>query len=103
MAQQEYDYYGFISYNRHDRKEAVRLQQQLERYKLPKSLRKEFPDLPARVSPIFLDQSDLVAHDEGLEQSLLDRLDESAYLIVLCSPNSATKRSAAASGSPGTG
>ena len=89
MAQQEYDYYGFISYNRHDRKEAVRLQQQLERYKLPKSLRKEFPDLPERVSPIFLDQSDLVAHDEGLEQALLDQLDRSAYLIVLCSPNSA--------------
>ena len=89
MAQQEYAYYGFISYNRHDRKEAVRLQKMLERYSLPKSLRKENPDLPEHVSPIFLDQSDLVAHDEGLEQSLLDQLDRSAYLIVLCSPNSA--------------
>ena len=89
MARQKYEYYGFISYNRHDREWAQQLQKQLERYRLPASLRKERPDLPEHVSPIFLDQSDLVAHDEGLEQSLLDRLDESAYLIVLCSPNSA--------------
>ena len=89
MAQQKYEYYGFISYNRRDRKEAVRIQQQLERYRLPASLRKERPDLPEHVSPIFLDQSDLVAHDGGLEQSLLDQLDKSEYLIVLCSPNSA--------------
>ncbi len=88
MAQQKYEYFGFISYNRHDRKEAVWLQQHLERYHLPKSLQKEYPGLPKHVSPIFLDQSDLVAHDEGLEQSLLDQLDQSAYLIVLCSPNS---------------
>ena len=48
MAQQEYAYYGFISYNRHDRKEAVRLQKMLERYSLLKSLRKENPASPGK-------------------------------------------------------
>ena len=89
MSREKYEYYGFISYNRQDRKWAQQLQKQLERYRLPASLRKERPDLPEHISPVFLDQSDLVAHDEGLERSLLDKLDESAYLIVLCSPNSA--------------
>ena len=89
MRNQAFEYYAFISYNHKDAKQAKQLQRQLEHYHLPSALRRERPDLPKRITPVFLDSSDLVARS-SLFDSLQDKLDASAYLIVLCSPNSAT-------------
>lgn len=89
MRNQAFEYYAFISYNHKDAKQAKQLQRQLENYHLPSALRRERPDLPKRITPVFLDSSDLVARS-SLFDSLQDKLDASAYLIVLCSPNSAT-------------
>lgn len=88
MQNIEFDYYAFISYNHKDAKWARQLQQQLEHYRLPSALCKEQPELPKRITPVFLDSSDLVARSSLLE-SLRAKLDASNYLIVLCSPNSA--------------
>lgn len=88
MQNKGFDYYAFISYNHKDAKLARQLQRQLEHYRLPSALCKEQPDLPKRITPVFLDSSDLVARSSLLE-SLRAKLDASNYLIVLCSPNSA--------------
>lgn len=88
MQNKGFDYYAFISYNHKDAKWARQLQQQLEHYRLPSALYKEQPELPKRITPVFLDSSDLVARSSLLE-SLRAKLDASNYLIVLCSPNSA--------------
>lgn len=53
MEQKEY--YAFISYKREDKKEAKRLQHALEYYRLPNHLRKENPELPEYVRPVFHD------------------------------------------------
>lgn len=89
MSQTPFEYYAFISYNHKDRAWAQRLQRQLQRYRLPTALLKGHPSLPKRITPVFLDETDLVAVDSGLKQSLREKLDASNYLIVLCSPNSA--------------
>lgn len=89
MQNKGFDYYAFISYNHKDAKWAKQLQRQLEHYRLPSALYKEQPELPKRITPVFLDSSDLVARSSLLE-SLQAKLDASNYLIVLCSPNSAT-------------
>lgn len=88
MQNKGFDYYAFISYNHKDAKWAKQLQRQLEHYRLPSALYKEQPELPKRITPVFLDSSDLVARSSLLE-SLRAKLDASNYLIVLCSPNSA--------------
>lgn len=88
MPNKAFDYYAFISYNHKDAKWARQLQRQLEHYRLPSALCREQPDLPKRITPVFLDSSDLVARSSLLE-SLRAKLDASNYLIVLCSPNSA--------------
>ncbi len=83
-----YEYYAFISYCSRDGAEARRLQASLERLRLPASLRKEDPSLPKRISPVFMDKSDLVPQGRLL-QSLHDNLDASRTLLLLCSPDSA--------------
>lgn len=88
MQNKGFDYYAFISYNHKDAKWARQLQRQLEHYRLPSALCREQPDLPKRITPVFLDSSDLVARS-SLLNSLRAKLDASNYLIVLCSPNSA--------------
>ena len=82
------EYYAFISYKREDEKWAKWLQKKLEGYKLPSVIRKERPELPKYIRPIFRDSTDLsggVLVDQ-LRQELLC----SKFLIVICSPN-ATK------------
>lgn len=86
--QQEYDYSAFISYKREDEKWAEWLQNKLERYHIPLAIRKEIPRLPKRIKPVFRDKTDLGAG--GLMASLYNELERSHYLIVICSPNSAS-------------
>ena len=80
-------YYAFISYNHADKKEAQNLQHWLEYYKLPTNLRKENSDLPTYVRPIFRDTTHLEIGD--LSEQIKEALDQSEFLIVVCSPNAA--------------
>lgn len=80
-------YYAFISYKREDKRYAMWLQRKLEYYKLPVWARKKNIDLPERVRPIFRDVTDLSGG--VLEKAIREGLDDSRYLIVICSPSSA--------------
>ena len=84
-----FDYFAFISYSHKDQELAKRLKKRLQSYHLPSRLQKSYPNLPKNLKPIFLDESNLVALSGSLQESLQRNLDNSNYLIVLCSPNSA--------------
>lgn len=86
--QDNFEYSAFISYKREDEKWAIWLQNNLERYSIPSTIRKEIPRLPKRIKPIFRDKTDLSAG--GLSSSLRKELERSHFLIVICSPNSAS-------------
>ena len=81
-----YKYFAFISYSWKDKADARWIQRKLESFSLPISLRKEKPDLPLRVRPVFRDMSDLGIG--VLSESIEAALRASRYLIVLCSPDS---------------
>ena len=88
MAQKQYfRNYAFISYSRKDETWAKWLQTWLESYRLPASIRKQRLDLPQRIRPVFRDKTDLSGG--YLEDQLLEELDASRNLILICSPNSA--------------
>ena len=78
--------YAFISYNHCDVKMAKWLHKKLESYKLPTEIHNEFED-SKYLRPVFRDQEDLNTGILGDE--LRKHLEDSKYLIVICSPNSA--------------
>ena len=86
--ERKYTYYAFISYSHKDQKWAEWIQQAVEHYKLPSVIRKEAQKpLPKRMRPVFLDKTDLSV--DVLVDGLHAELEQSQYLIVVCSPNSA--------------
>lgn len=80
-------YIAFISYKREDEKWAKWIQDKLEHYNLPASLKKVRPDLPKQVRPIFRDTTDLSGG--VLEEAIDKALSQSIFLIVICSPRAA--------------
>ena len=85
MAQQ-FQYFAFISYKSEDIEWVKWLQDKLEKYKPPKLLLKKYPHIPSELR-IFLDKKDLPG---GVLSTELNKgLDNSRYLIVICSPRSA--------------
>lgn len=83
-----YSYYAFISYKREDERWAGWLQRQLENYRIPSVIRKQNINIPQKIYPVFRDKTDLTG---GKILELLHKeLEDSQYLIVICSPNSAT-------------
>lgn len=83
----KYEYFAFISYKREDEKWAKWLQKKLEYYKLPSSVRKDNPELPEKIRPVFKDTTDL---EPGiLPLKIQEALESSKFLIVICSPRSA--------------
>lgn len=87
IGDQEYTYYAFISYKREDEKWAKWLEKKLESFGFPVAVRKENPELPSKIYPVFRDQSDLTGGN--LNEELEKALRESKYLIVVCSPRAA--------------
>lgn len=78
--------FAFISYNHRDVKWAKWLRRKLEWYRLPSEIHNEFED-SRYIRPVFRDRDEL---DSGiLGEELRQRLENSKYLIVVCSPNSA--------------
>lgn len=82
----KYEYFAFISYKDEgkDAEIAKWLQHKLEHYKLPIAVRKERPELPERISPIYEYKSE--AGSGRLKDVLWQGLTSSKYLIIICSP-----------------
>jgi hypothetical protein len=83
-----FEYYAFISYAHSDVRWARWLHRKLESYHIPTVIRRQMPHLPTRIRPIFLDTADLSSGI--LRESLRHELVDSRYLVVICSPHSAT-------------
>ena len=80
-------YYAFISYCSSDEKWAKWLHKKLEYYHIPTDLCKKYSKLPEKIRPIFWYKQDLSG--TKLRKSLHSELEDSKYLIVICSPESA--------------
>lgn len=86
-TQKPYQYFAFISYNRADEKWAKWLQKKLESFSLPIAFFKENPKLPKKIHPVFRDQSELSGGI--LKKEIEKALDNSRFLIIVCSPHAA--------------
>lgn len=93
---QELKYDAFISYNSKDARYARRLQKRLEKYRFPTCIKdldgniiKAFDEKEYKFR-IFRYETDLVA--QNLDDGLRAELNQSKYLIVLCTPNSAKSK-----------
>lgn len=86
-AQQQYKYFAFISYSSKDMAWGRQLQHKLERYRLPARLASKRKGAPNRAYPIFRDETDLSGFK--VRDALERELDDSRFLIVICSPQSA--------------
>jgi hypothetical protein len=87
-------YWGFISYSHKDTAIADWLHQKLETYRVPKSLvgtPSREGKVPSRIMPIFRDREELPTSSE-LGDNLQKSLQQSRYLIVICSPDAAQSR-----------
>lgn len=87
-------YWAFLSYSHRDAKWGDWLHKALETYRVPRRLAgKESRDgiVPERIFPVFRDREELpVSADLGA--NINQALEQSRYLIVICSPHSAQSR-----------
>jgi MTH538 TIR-like domain (DUF1863) len=84
-------YAVFISYASEDRREAIRLQRDLERFPVPRKLVGEagsFGTVSPRIGRVFLDRTDLSAAP-ALTATIVSALGRSEALVVLCSKSAA--------------
>ena len=88
MTNQEYTYFAFVSYRSSDEKWAKWLQEKIEGYRLPTTIQHERNDLPKkRLRPCFRYHTDIQPNE--LKAELRSKLEQSKYLLVICSPRSA--------------
>ena len=87
--EQPKEYYAFISYKREDEKWAKWLQHKLEHYRFQTNLNGR-TDLPKEIRPVFKDTSEL--NPGNLPQQIRNALEQSKYLIVICSPRAAKSK-----------
>ena len=85
-------YWAFISYSSKDRKWGQWLHKRLESYPVPREFQGsalfDGPVLGKNLRPIFRDRDELAGSSE-LGPAILRALDQSRFLVVLCSKNSA--------------
>lgn len=90
----EFRYQAFISYGHADEAWARWLHQALETYRVPRHLvGRPGPAgiIPARLAPIFRDRDEL-STSANLSATLAEALNQSAALVVVCSPAAAASR-----------
>jgi WD40 repeat protein len=89
-----FKYRAFISYSHKDKTWGEWLHRSLERYKVPEqlvgTLSRDGP-VPKSLFPIFRDRDELPS-SANLNDQIRDALNQSAYLIVVCSPNAVSSR-----------
>lgn len=87
-------YWAFISYSHKDAPVADWLHRKLETYRVPRSLvgiPSRDGTVPERLIPIFRDREELPTSSQ-LGDNLQKSLEQSRYLVVICSPPSAQSR-----------
>jgi Tfp pilus assembly protein PilN len=87
-------YWAFISYSHRDAPVADFLHKKLETYRVPKSLvgtPSRDGTVPERLIPVFRDREELPTSSQ-LGDNLQKALQQSRYLVVICSPASAQSR-----------
>lgn len=85
---EEYTYYAFVSYRSSDEKWAKWLQEKIEGYRLPTTIQHENSELPkSKLRPCFRYHTDIQPNE--LKTELRNKLEQSKYLLVICSPRSA--------------
>lgn len=84
---------AFISYSHADEEWGAWLQRSLERFRAPKDLARliSAQGRPVRLAPVFRDREDLPVAG-NLNEAIQKALADSAFQIVLCSPNAAKSR-----------
>ncbi len=85
--QENFKYFAFISFQSADAKEALWVQKAIEGYRLPTAVSRSH-SLPKKMPPCFCYLNDINLSEE-LMQELKLRMEQSQYLIVVCSPRSA--------------
>lgn len=86
----QYKNFAFISYSHHDMAMAKWLQRKLESYRMPTEAHSDVEGSSHYLRPVFRDQSDL---NTGILSDELHRhLEESKFLILICSPASAQSK-----------
>jgi len=89
-SQQTRAYAAFISYSHADSRWAAWIHRQLENYRIPRKLARSRA-IPRRLGKVFRDREEL-ATGQSLGEHLLSALDQSANLIVICSPNAVASK-----------
>jgi len=85
---EEYKYYAFVSYRSCDEKYAKWLQDKIEAYRLPTTVQKMNATLPKhKLRPCFRYHTDIQPNE--LKTELHNKLEQSKYLLVICTPRSA--------------
>lgn len=94
VEQKEFKYYAFISYSRKNSKAAAYFHRQLEHFRIPVKYVAEENRPPRQkfLRPIFRDRRDLEANENSFTDDIKKALENSRYLIVLCSPESAQSK-----------
>ena len=80
--------FAFISYSHADKKAAEELQNVLDDFHLSDALKEKYPNRPEVLREIFRDDTGLPA-GSNLTKEIQKQLEQSNYLIVICSPNAA--------------
>ncbi len=92
MTLNTFRYSAFISYSRKDEHFAKWLHKKLEKYSPPRKIRKQcYIEVKKPFYPIFLDEEELSV-STSLSDEIEYALKNAKFLIVLCSPNSASSR-----------
>ena len=87
-------YFAFLSYSHQDQPLADWLEDQLEKFRVPRHLVGRITDygaVPRKLTPIFRDLKELPASDD-LGTEIRAALLASRFLVVLCSPDAARSR-----------
>lgn len=85
---EQYKYFAFVSYRSSDEKWAKWLQEKIEAYRLPTTVQRMNSALPKnRLRPCFRYHTDIQPNE--LKTELRQKLEQSRYLLVICTPRSA--------------
>ena len=85
---EQYKYFAFVSYRSSDEKWAKWLQEKIEAYRLPTTVQRMNGALPkSRLRPCFRYHTDIQPNE--LKTELRQKLEQSRYLLVICTPRSA--------------
>lgn len=84
----QFKYYAFVSYRSSDEKYAKWLQEKIEAYRLPTTVQRMSSNLPKqKLRPCFRYHTDIQPNE--LKTELHNKLEQSQYLLVICTPRSA--------------